>query len=123
LKEKVQALIEGVSFSNIRPFLCFQTFQQTVAKASKKKRFSKVASSRCNHLGEFKTIIDRDVDFFPALSTESTAPEKVIPGFQQPSVTNLKETIVFKSAAFPYEHIGILGVHFDFQIHGEKIGA
>jgi hypothetical protein len=42
LKEKDQALMEGVTLSKMREFLCFQISQQAVANASKKKGLPKL---------------------------------------------------------------------------------
>jgi hypothetical protein len=42
---------------------------------------SKVVSSSRDHLREIKAIIKVDANRVPALFTENTAPQKVIPGF------------------------------------------
>jgi hypothetical protein len=57
-------------------------FQAAVAKASKKKRFPKLFLALAI-ISEIPIIFNPDIDVLPTLKTESTIPEKMVPGFQQ----------------------------------------
>jgi hypothetical protein len=55
-------------------------------KRFEEERSSKVASCSGDQLREIQAVINCHIDSLPTLSTESAAPEKMIPGFYRTGI-------------------------------------
>jgi hypothetical protein len=91
----------------------------------------------CNHLREFKIVLESDVDGTPALPTEITIPEKMVLFSNRPSSQRQHKPLLFivkfflMSISFVFRRSLkrsqnkdlILGLYFNIQIQEEKMGA
>jgi hypothetical protein len=137
LKEKDQALIEGVTLSKIKAFRCFHRFQVAVANTSKKKGFLKIPRavaiiSESSMLSSRVMPIDCQQPFlklqfqnrWSLVSNNPSSQSRHIPLSLSEKLFLISISLVFRrSLARSQKKDLILEVHFDFQIHEEKVGA
>ena len=137
LKEKDQALTVGATLSKMREFLCLHMFKEALANASKQNGLlnlflavviisgrSRLSSSGMPMYCQHCLLKLHFQKRWSLVSNKPSSQRRQVPLSLKLKLLLMSISFVFRrSLASSQKKDLILGVHFDFQIQGEKAGV